>query len=250
MFDLQRSLSEGPQVSLCKWCCFLDWLIWRNSRGCQTLYLTLSPERKHAYNVERVTFDFVYTYTQPLIVMLEKKTQTLQWLRHIILSNPYSVLLTECIFSKAEIILSRKVIFFNNPACWQMFKREKNLQLFWECSAWYLQVYLFCHGKEHLLVCTWTIQLLMLWKKRVFALYLGEGALGEVFWKKIVQFLVTIQWLISSRVRAARVASGGGMNIKQTSLSFMTTTHGRGMNAHFQLELLIVANSNSKIWDW
>lgn len=168
----------------------------------------------------------------------------------IILSNPYSVLLTECIFSKAEIILSRKVIFFNNPACWQMFKREKNLQLFWECSAWYLQVYLFCHGKEHLLVCTWTIQLLMLWKKSVFALYLGEGALGEVFWKKIAQFLVTIQWLISSRVRAARVASGGGMNIKQTSLSFMTTTHGRGMNAHFQLELLIVANSNSKIWDW
>lgn len=125
--------------------------------------------------------------------MLEKKPQTLQCLRHIILSNSYSVLLTECIFSKAEIILSRKVIFFNNPACWQMFKREKYLQLFWECSAWYLQVYLFCYGKEWLLVCMWTIQLLMLWKKRAFVLYLGVGALGEVFSKKIVQFLVTIQ---------------------------------------------------------
>lgn len=39
----------------------------------------------------------------------------------------------------------------------------------------------------------WTIQLLMLWKKRAFVLYLGVGALGEVFSKKIVQFLVTIQ---------------------------------------------------------
>lgn len=59
----------------------------------------------------------VHSHTQPLIVMPEKKTQTLQQFRHIILSNPYSVLLTEYIFSKAEIILSRKLILFNNPAC-------------------------------------------------------------------------------------------------------------------------------------
>lgn len=100
------------------------------------------------------------TYNLSLLC-LRRKLKALQWFRHIILSSPYSVLLTEYIFSKAEIILSRKLILFNNPACWQMFKREKNLQLFWECSACYLQVYLFCHGKEWLLVCRRTNQILM-----------------------------------------------------------------------------------------
>lgn len=59
-------------------------------------------------------FSFVHA---TLVFMLEKKAQTLQWLKHIILSSPYFVLLTEYIFSKAEIILSRKLILFNNPAC-------------------------------------------------------------------------------------------------------------------------------------
>lgn len=58
----------------------------------------------------------VHTHNLSLLC-LRRKLKTLRWFRHIILSSPYSVLLTEYIFSKAEIILSRKLILFDNPAC-------------------------------------------------------------------------------------------------------------------------------------
>lgn len=101
--------------------------------------------RKHAYDVRRLTFDFAHTRSLSLLC-LRRKLKTLQWFRHIILSSPYSVLLTEYIFSKAEIILSRKLILFNNPACWQMFKREKKSSII---------LGMFCEVSQGLFILPW-----------------------------------------------------------------------------------------------
>lgn len=118
------------------------------------------PRRKRACDVKRLTFDFVHTGSLSLLCLRRNSkhfsgsdTLFCQVLTQSCWQNTFSQKLKS--FCQGNLFCS--IILLVDKCS----RGKQNLQLFWECSARYLQVYLFCRGKEWLLVCRWTIQVLM-----------------------------------------------------------------------------------------